>query len=63
MRTHLIMDLDDFGIWADDYETFLRKRAGAVSDELKKRLIERRVDTQGQELRDDDVEEELATFQ
>jgi hypothetical protein len=63
MKTHLINDIEDFGIWNDDYDIFLRKRADAVSTELKKRLIERRVDTQGQALRTDDLEEEMTTFQ
>ena len=63
MKTHLINNIASFGIWDDDYDIFLQKRAEAVSAELKKRLIERRVDTQGQALRDDDVEEEMTTFQ
>lgn len=63
LRTHLINDLDKFGVWSDDYEAFLRERAQVVSSELKKRIIERRVDTQGQLPRGDDFEEELAAYQ
>ncbi|AST91071.1 hypothetical protein BC6307_07160 [Sutcliffiella cohnii] len=38
MKTHLI-DLDNFGIFTDDYDTFLNKRAEAISNELKKKII------------------------
>ncbi len=39
MKTHLINDLDEFGVWSDDYQTFLNKRALAVDDAIKKRII------------------------
>ena len=39
MKTHLIYDLDEFGIWFDDYPKFLDKRADALSAEIKKRVI------------------------
>lgn len=38
MKTHLIDDLDDFGIWNDDYKAFLDKRGKKILRELKKRL-------------------------
>jgi hypothetical protein len=63
MQTHLINDLKGFGVWDDDYDLFLRERAEIVSAELKKRIIERRVDTQGQAIREDDLEEEATTFE
>jgi hypothetical protein len=63
MRTHLINDLQKFGIWKDDYDLFLQERAEVVSSELKKRIIERRVDTQGQLPRGDDFEEEMTAYQ
>ncbi|MDF2116210.1 DUF262 domain-containing protein [Roseiarcaceae bacterium H3SJ34-1] len=63
MRSHLIGDLDDFGIWGDDYPTFIRKRAEAVSDELRKRIIARQIDTRGQVARSDDFEEEMTSFE
>ena len=44
MKSHLINDLDKFGIWENDYEKFLKQRAKAVSRELKKRVIEQDVD-------------------
>ncbi len=44
MKTHLINDLDKFGIWEDDYDTFWDKRAAAFSSELKKRIIIDEVD-------------------
>lgn len=38
MKTHLI-DLNDYGIWDDDYEVFFQKRAEKISEELTNRLI------------------------
>ena len=39
MKTHLIGDLEEFGIWDDDYDTFMKKRAEAISEEIKTRII------------------------
>jgi hypothetical protein len=63
MKTHLIGDLESFGVWRDDYDTFIRKRAEAVSAELSTRLIVRDVDVQRQTVRADDFEEEMTTFE
>jgi len=38
MKTHLINDLDDCGIWDDNYEKFLEKRSELIWKELKKRF-------------------------
>lgn len=38
MKSHLINDLDAFGVWADDYKTFIEKRGKKVLKELQKRL-------------------------
>lgn len=38
MKTHLIDDLDEFGIWENDYNKFLDKRSERIIDELKKRI-------------------------
>jgi hypothetical protein len=38
MKSHLITDLDSFGIWGNDYETFLEQRGNIVLEELKQRL-------------------------
>ena len=63
MKSHLINDLDAFGIWIDDYEAFVKQRAEAVSEELKKRIIIRDVDAHGQALSTNDFEEEATTFE
>jgi len=63
MKSHLIGDLDDFGVWENDYETFLAARAELVSEELAKRIIIRQIDADGQPSRDDDYEEELVGFE
>jgi hypothetical protein len=38
MQTHLIDDLDAFGVWADDYRTFVEERGKRVLAELTERL-------------------------
>ena len=37
LKTHFI-DLDTFGIWENDYGTFLQKRAEKLADEIIKRI-------------------------
>lgn len=65
MKTHLINDLDDFGVWDDDYDKFFDARAELVSKELKKRIIAQKVDMESfdvlpseQELVDEDEYED-----
>ncbi len=38
MRSHLIDDLNAFGVWTDDYPTFIEKRGQRVLEEIEKRL-------------------------
>lgn len=38
MQTHLIDDLTGYGVWADDYVSFIEHRAARVIEELEKRL-------------------------
>jgi len=38
MRTHLIYRLDSFGVWDNDYETFISKRSKRILREINKRL-------------------------
>ena len=63
MNSHLIGDLDVFGIWANDYDVFLAERAKLVSKELAKRIIARQIDNDGQPARGDDYEEETVSFE
>lgn len=63
MKTHLIEDLDEFGIWTDDYDVFLTMRSKAISRELRKRIITRDIDKQGQVSTANDLEEEAASFE
>jgi hypothetical protein len=39
MKTHLIDDLDAYGIWDDNYEAFIEHRGQRVLEELTKRLV------------------------
>jgi hypothetical protein len=56
MKTHLINDLDEFGIWENDYDTFFEKRAEAISEEIKKRIIRQQAD-----IISEDIAEEVAS--
>jgi hypothetical protein len=38
MRSHLVYDMDGFGVWDDDYDRFLDKRGRRVLGFLRKRL-------------------------
>lgn len=38
MGTHLISNLNEFGVWEDDYDRFLEKRSEKIVNELQKRL-------------------------
>ncbi len=61
MKTHLINDLEAFGIWDDDYEKFINSRAKALSKEIRKRIIAQDVDrTMEAEISHDDEENELS---
>lgn len=39
MKTHLINNIDSWGIWEDDYGIFFEKRLEAIQSEIKQRLI------------------------
>ena len=58
MKTHLINDLDKFGIWRNDYHRFFEERAKVVSKEVEKRIIKQIIDASPQvDLIDDAAEE------
>jgi hypothetical protein len=63
MRSHLIGDLEEFGITDNDFDRFLTARAEAISTEFRKRLIDRPVDARGQAFKTDDYEEEMTSFE
>lgn len=44
MKTHLINDLNTFGIFEDNYKIFFNQRAKALSREMKIRIIESEID-------------------
>ncbi|GAP94511.1 DUF262 domain-containing protein [Leptolyngbya sp. NIES-2104] len=58
MMTHLIGDLERFGIWDDDYDRFIDERAKIVSAELAKRIIRQEIDNKGQANLVDDFDED-----
>ena len=63
MMTHLIGDLNTFGIWDDNYDKFFDERAKLLSRELSKRVIKQEVDRKGQANLVDDFDEELTTVE
>lgn len=63
MATHLIENLDAFGIWDDDYDKFFAERAKTVSRELTKRIIKQEIDNKGQANLVNDFDEELTTVE
>ena len=44
MKTHLINDLNEFGVWEDNYDSFFEKRAEVISQEIVKRIIPQEAD-------------------
>lgn len=44
MKTHLITNIQRFGIWDNDYDTFLKRRAQAISRKLTQRIISQQID-------------------
>lgn len=48
LKTHLIGDLDRFGVWSNTYEAFMTERAKLVSKEIEKRIINREEDLRSQ---------------
>lgn len=58
MKSHLISNLEKFGIWEDDYDLFWEERAKAVSKELRRRIIELDIDKKAQPDLTDDYDEE-----
>ena len=46
MKTHLINNLEEFGVWSDNYEAFFASRASLVSQEIEKRIIKQEIDNE-----------------
>ena len=63
MKTHLISDLDEFGIWDDDYDKFFQERAKLVSKEISSRIIKQDIDKKQQEDVFDDYEEDTTSLE
>lgn len=60
MKTHLI-ELEAWGIWDDDYDTFLTKRCEVLSQEIRKRLVLREQDKNAHQSVNIEDLDELAT--
>lgn len=39
MENHHLIDVDDFGVWNDDFDLFIQRRAELISNELQSKLI------------------------
>jgi len=58
MKTHLITDLDKFGVWSNNYHSFFEKRGEIVSKEIEKRVIKQTIDEKPQaDLADEALED------
>ncbi len=57
MTTHLI-DVDDFGVWDNDYDLFFRKRCDALAALVQEKVLPREIDERGQVLLPDNEETE-----
>ncbi|MCI5127298.1 MAG: hypothetical protein D3907_02100, partial [Candidatus Electrothrix sp. AUS3] len=58
MKSHLINNLDKFGVWEDDYDVFFKNRAKVLKKEIEKRIIKQEVDRKSQPDIQNDYEEE-----
>jgi len=56
MKSHLINDLESYGVWTDNYEQFYIERAIEVSKELQKRIIIANIDQSQKVVLDDSLE-------
>lgn len=45
----LLLELQEWGIWEDDYNAFLTKRCEKLSEEIRKRLVLREQDKNAQQ--------------
>ena len=59
MKTHLIVDLNEFGIWDDDYGKFFENRIKAISEELGKRIISQKTEVPLEHYEDIEESEEI----
>ncbi len=60
MKTHLIKNLEKYGIWENDYDKFFECRLKEISKDLKKRIIEQEIDRAVETVLHDDYEENNA---
>jgi len=58
MKSHLISDLEKFGIWDDNYDKFFDDRAKLIVREIKKRIIEQDIDKEKMIIIHEEFEEE-----
>ncbi|EMJ99590.1 DUF262 domain-containing protein [Leptospira sp. B5-022] len=57
LKSHLITDMYEFGIWENDYEKFITKRADAVVQHFQEILIPQEIDAIDMPVIEDDEEE------
>ena len=59
MKTHLIGDIEEFGVWDDDYGKFFERRVKVISEELGKRIISQKTDEPLEKYEDIEETEEV----
>jgi hypothetical protein len=63
MESHLIKNLDDYGIWNDDYDKFFQERGRVICQEIEKRIIKQEIDSKTQPDISDDYEEDASVYE
>lgn len=58
MKTHLIDNIDEYGVWNDDYDKFLDCRLKLICSKLKKDIIEQKMDREKTTVLHEDYAEE-----
>lgn len=56
MKSHLIR-MDKYGVWDDDYDTFMWERCKAIARQLQSRIIRQDIDSAKQAVQTDDFDE------
>lgn len=62
MKSHLIDDMDKFGVWENDFERFIDERANLVSKKLQERILPKETDQQFELDYDENIDFEINSF-
>lgn len=63
LSSHLITDIDKFGVLRDDYDAFFENRIALISKEIEKRVVLTELDNKIESLDEDTEEEDIASVE